>query len=515
MIIGRNAHIGWAVTNVGTDVQDLFVIEEDEQDKNFYWANGKKEKFVTRVETISVKGQQSVSLEVKETVFGFVLFLFFPPSFYFIRTEISPVINPYFSTLPATPPVSLLWIANLNSNSLAPNLNDTTPESVALINKAQNYSQFLDALSYFVTPAQNFLFSDLSGNIAYHTSGVAPVRAPGHTGKYPVLSNSSVGWTGFLGFSKMPLEKNPERGFIVSANNKVTADGLPYLINDNDWEPPFRAERIEEMITTNVGNKFSVDDVMRMQMDQNIHFLFDLFKPILSHLDVVQKDWQKRVIAWKGLASKDSQEAAVFEVWYTLLCALPKGETKMDYWNNPFFISKALSSNESDPSCNSQEGGCSGFASRCFDNAVAKVGGKSWGDIHSIRVQSILFGGTALACFYEKVDPNGGDFSSVFVSGYDPSFDSKGELVFPLVAEESASYREILSFADLDGASRYVYPMGQSGDIFSNNFDSYYNYWFNGEAFIVSTVNFPFVRQQQIYPPNYNITSNVKRNQVK
>jgi penicillin amidase len=53
VVIGRNDHISWGVTNTGADIQDLFVIEEI--DATSYAFNATARAFTTRVETIKVK----------------------------------------------------------------------------------------------------------------------------------------------------------------------------------------------------------------------------------------------------------------------------------------------------------------------------------------------------------------------------------------------------------------------------------------------------------------------------
>lgn len=60
VVIGRNKHVGWAVTNVGADVQDLYIVDVDPVDKKFYWSNGAKYEIVERTETILIKDKQPV-----------------------------------------------------------------------------------------------------------------------------------------------------------------------------------------------------------------------------------------------------------------------------------------------------------------------------------------------------------------------------------------------------------------------------------------------------------------------
>lgn len=60
VITGRNERVAWGVTNVGNDVQDLYVLTES-SDKAGYWADGIYYQYKLRPETILVKDQDAVS----------------------------------------------------------------------------------------------------------------------------------------------------------------------------------------------------------------------------------------------------------------------------------------------------------------------------------------------------------------------------------------------------------------------------------------------------------------------
>ena len=48
---------------------------------------------------------------------------------------------------------------------------DTLFESVILLDKASNWEEFRNALRYWDTPSQNFVYADTEGNIGYQTPG--------------------------------------------------------------------------------------------------------------------------------------------------------------------------------------------------------------------------------------------------------------------------------------------------------------------------------------------------------
>ncbi len=51
----------------------------------------------------------------------------------------------------------------------------------------------------------------MTGDIGYQLPGLVPVRAPGHSGLYPVPGNGSYDWVGFVPFQQLPAALNPEK----------------------------------------------------------------------------------------------------------------------------------------------------------------------------------------------------------------------------------------------------------------------------------------------------------------
>ena len=62
---------------------------------------------------------------------------------------------------------------------------------------------------------------------------------PGWTGEYE--------WQGAIPFAEMPRSRNPETGYIITANNRITEADYPHYINV-DFAPEFRARRIADRL---------------------------------------------------------------------------------------------------------------------------------------------------------------------------------------------------------------------------------------------------------------------------
>lgn len=73
VIIGHNANIAWGVTNLGPDVQDLYVEKVNPDNPNQYEVNGAWVDMAVHEETIVVAGGDPVTIEVKATRHGPVI----------------------------------------------------------------------------------------------------------------------------------------------------------------------------------------------------------------------------------------------------------------------------------------------------------------------------------------------------------------------------------------------------------------------------------------------------------
>jgi penicillin amidase len=126
-----------------------------------------------------------------------------------------------------------------------------------------------------VAPSQNWVYADINGNIGYQCPGLIPIRVSGHTGMVPVPGNGSYDWLGYIPFDSLPFSLNPSEGFIATANNKVPPNNYNYtILNDYDWELPYRAERIRELILAKP--KLSIDDMKAIQLDQKRSLLLQI-----------------------------------------------------------------------------------------------------------------------------------------------------------------------------------------------------------------------------------------------
>jgi penicillin amidase len=316
VVIGHNDRVAWGFTNVGPDVMDLYIEKVNPDNPNQYEVNGKWVDFETRKETIGVVGGDPVEVTVRSTRHGPVISEAYGP----LKDQGDPKDKEFEAfkdragiDLPANYVIALKWTA----------LQPSTPfEAIWGFDKAQNWEQFRQAAQNFHVPAQNLLYADVDGNIAYQMPGDIPIRANGD-GTLPVPGwTDKYEWTGFIPFEELPYTVNPEEGYIATANNQVPPSDYKYLIT-HDWDYGYRAQRIVAMIQDAPG-KIDIPYIQSMQGDT-----FDangpVFVPLLTGMKY-EAPTQNGAIAMDLLAKWDFQDradsagAAVFNAfWRSLL----------------------------------------------------------------------------------------------------------------------------------------------------------------------------------------------------
>ncbi|MFQ5926105.1 MAG: penicillin acylase family protein, partial [Terriglobia bacterium] len=231
VILGHNDRIAWGMTNLWPDVQDLYRERFHPTEPNRYLTPTGWQPVGRRVETIQVRGEADVHLEV-------------------LRTRHGPIVHD-----DGEQKLALRWTA------LEPEL---LTSSFYEINRAQSWDEFTAALALYGGPAQNVVYADVEGNIGYYGAGRVPLRRQGR-GEVPVAGETAdYDWAGTIPFPEMPHTFNPPMGILATANNRVVPDDYPHYLTDR-WDAPYRVARIYEVLENETG--FAPEEFLRLQGD--------------------------------------------------------------------------------------------------------------------------------------------------------------------------------------------------------------------------------------------------------
>ncbi|MET9526105.1 penicillin acylase family protein [Streptomyces coeruleorubidus] len=310
VIIGHNQDIAWGMTNSGVDVTDLYL---EKITGNGYLYDGKVKPFETREETIKVAGGSPRKIVVRETNNGPLLS---------DRAKELVKVGKKATVDTAAPDrgdgygVALRWTA------LQPG---TSMDAVFAMDRARNWTDFRKAAALFDVPSQNLIYADTEDNIGYTLPGRIPKRSQDDDGSVPAPGwDPKYRWTGYIRQDELPYEYNPDRGYIVTANQAVIdPDKYPYTLTE-DWGYGTRSQRITDLIQSKIkdGGKISTDDMRQMQLD-NSSEIARLLVPTLLKIDTENKDVreaQKLLEGWDYTQDTDSAAAAYFNaVWRNIL----------------------------------------------------------------------------------------------------------------------------------------------------------------------------------------------------
>ncbi len=444
IIAGHNEDIAWGMTNLYTDDIDLYLEKINPDNPDEYWFNGEWVPLEVRAEVIKVKGGEEVIMENRFTHRG-------------------PVISGFKDMEQA---ISMKWIGNVKSNEL---------RSMYLLNHAENWMDFKNALKTFISLGQNMVYADKEGNIGLYAAGAVPLRKgvgylirSGQTDEYD--------WKGLVPFDELPHVYNPESGMVSSANNKTVGNDYPYYIGLL-YSQEYRISRIREML--NEKEKLSVEDFARMQADQKSWLVKEFLPDILNvlkgkDLNESEKTGLTVLSGWNGIMEQDNPAPLIFERMYKAMVknfiSDELGEELYGEYGNNSSLSRGFMENIwtnkelkfcDDINTPDQKEDFSDIVAKSYKEVIADLttelgsdpGKWQWGDVHQLTLEHPLGKVNILDRLFGF---NRGPFK---VGG---SFHTVNPFTPENNAVHAASQRHVFSTADWD-ESITVIPTGESG----------------------------------------------------
>ena len=444
--LGRNDNIAWGFTNTGPDVGDLHAVTEAA-------VTGSRE------ETIHVRFGNDITLTRRETATG-------------------PVLDPEHFDYPVPEGAdffALQWMLDEPDDA-------TTGVGMHIL-EGEDWQDFVDAVRSFVAPQQNMVFAARDGDIGFY----APARIP--------VRDAEGNWVSTIPFDELPHTRNPERGFIATANNKIVPDGYPHYLTD-EWYGVSRISRIYEGIQS--AEHHDLDSMEALQTD-TVSFMARQVLPVLltaqpqteagrTALDMLD--------GWNADMAVDRPEPLVYAAWMRELgravYADELGELFQNWYADRRLFMTAVLTGELDGWCDdvATEGTetCVDLLGPALDTAMADatlrygndIAAWRWGDVHQARHAHTPFSDfPVLSDWFTIRTPVPGDGSTVNVAHY--SFRTPGYDVY-----HGASYRALYDMADPD-ASRFMITTGQSGNVMSRHYDDLAPMWGRGEYVEIPT----------------------------
>ncbi|HEX8212041.1 MAG TPA: penicillin acylase family protein [Longimicrobium sp.] len=432
VIAGHNDRVAWGFTNAMVDDVDFFIEETDPADSTRYRTERGSEPFIVRHDTIRVKGEAPVVHRVRATRHGPVL---------------SDVEKRSGGRV-----LAMKWTAL-----------DPSREVSAFfgMNRARNAAEFVAAMHDFRTPHQNVVFADVEGAFGYQMGGRVPVRRNGG-GVLPARGWTGEGeWTRYLEISEHPRQFNPSRGYIVTANNLQSR--VLHARIGTEYVGPARAERITQMVRE--GGRMTAADVARQQMD--VRDLFALrHLPLAIRAAGLARDTAaaRTLRTWDGSATLDSRAAPLFYTWFDALRKLVGDDEFRG--KPPYFgrgtLDRLLAHGGGawvDDIRTPKRETLDELSAEAMRQAVRTVAGRSWGEMHSTRMDHPMGVVSALdRAFGLNIGPFPSPGSSNTVNAL-----GLGRRQAPYVNSYGPSQRHVVDMARVDDEGGFIIPTGQSG----------------------------------------------------
>ncbi len=265
---GHNAEVAWCITHGMADDTDVFVEAGPIP--------------VTRTETIAVRGGESVEVACAETERG--------PVAFGDPTGIDPCLAVRW-----TP-----WHGG-----------DTTLDGLRPMLRATDVDSLEEAMRPWVVPVNNVLSADRAGTISFRLRGRVVERPPASRWA-PVPGDIEHAWRDdqTVPYDRLHRWRNPERGFLVTANNRI-GDDDPYV--SLDFAGPARHDRIVDLLSALDPATADVDAMAAIHLD--VHSLTAprlqaRLAPATPATDA-GREAKAIVEAWDGEVDADSVAATI------------------------------------------------------------------------------------------------------------------------------------------------------------------------------------------------------------
>ena len=277
--IGRNPHIAWGGTNMraaSSDLVDVGDLPESEIEE--------------RRERIGVRWWFDSEVTVRETGWG-------------------PIVTdtPLLADLDL-PPLALKWTGHGASDEIG---------AMLAVSRARDFAEFRAAFDRFAVPGQNMLYADADGNIGQTMAVRLPARSGAPADIVVDRDAHDAAWGDMRSGADLPFGLNPERGFLVSANNRPAETDVPVSFF---FSPDDRVRRMTALLEG--AAKVPVEALKALQRDvfmASSAALRDLFVARLDALkmtaaaDARGAEAIGRLRGWDGHYRRDSVGAVAFE----------------------------------------------------------------------------------------------------------------------------------------------------------------------------------------------------------
>lgn len=453
IVIGFNDSCAWGLTNAERDVKDYYEVKFKDSTMHQYWFDSNWRDAQMRDEIIKIRNKPSDTEHIAITVWGPVMY------------------DPHYpDKLNTNKYYACRWKAHDESDEAG---------TLYRLIRAKNYNDYLNAISLYKCPGQNFVFADKAGDIAIKQAGEFPAEWYRQGDFLMPGDDSSYAWQGYIPDSLEPAIRNPERGFVSSANQ------APYDVRTYPYYMPsyfnlYRSWLINRSLSS--MQNITVDDMEKLQTSV-YNLVAEKALPVLmpylnvSDLSDEESKYLSLLQTWNLMNDADSKAATIFNLWMDSCIAKIYGDEMLQS-NLPMprvqpeamlkDITKDSSILFADNINTPQKETLSDDITDAFKSIVPVLDSAAnknileWGKYKDGKIAHLL---KIPAFSHLHVDAGGG-----------------ANIINAFSTDHGPSWRMIVELTD-DINAYGVYPGGQSGNPGSKYYDNFINAWTKGKYY--------------------------------
>jgi penicillin amidase len=285
-LLGHNPRFGWTLTMFQNDDLDLVAEKVNPGNPKQVWANGAWADLQERQETIRVKGQADVTITLRRSPHG-------------------PIVNDALDKTAGSRPIAMWWGLLNTENPIL--------DAFYQLNRAETLDKARSAASMIHAPGLNVVWANAAGDIAWWAAARLPLRPYGVNPAFILDGGSAESdKAGFLPFAQNPREENPQRGYIVSANQQP-AGQTPLPGYYNLWD---RAQRLDQQLAARPTG-WDTPAMQALQLDTQTGQGPRTLAPLMEELraaavDPADKALVEQLAAWRGDHPVDAVAPTLF-----------------------------------------------------------------------------------------------------------------------------------------------------------------------------------------------------------
>jgi len=298
-VIGTNQNLGWTHTYNYPDMNDVFQLVINPENKRQYMLDGKWKNFEIKEVKLKVKSLLGIKFNVKREI---------------TWSAFGPVIKNnkgHFA----------FFSQSLNNISAI--------EQWLKMNKASNFKEFEESLKLLGIPRFNIVYADREDNIFYMSNARLSVRDNAINWRKLIIGDtSSLILDKYHPYEDLPKLLNPNSGYLFNTNNSpFNSTSEEYNLDEDSYPTTFsfrekennRSHRFMELISD--YDRVSFDDFKKIKYDQiypdsilNIGNLNDIFQLELD--DEYLDDILKLIKDWDRGGGYENVGAAQWSLYY-------------------------------------------------------------------------------------------------------------------------------------------------------------------------------------------------------